>query len=124
MKKIVSALLVFAPLCAYGDWVKVTSALNGAGDIYVDPTTISKTGDVRQALELLDRSTPDQGVLSVTAVLEFDCKDKKLRHNQTTAYSGHMAKGDILGIGAVPDAWQNVASGTVDEVAMNYVCSN
>lgn len=123
MNKILFALLVFAPLSAYGEWVKVTSASNGAGDIYLDPTTISKSGDERQAWELVDRPTPDQGVLSVTAVIEFDCKDKKLRHNQTTAYSGHMAKGDILGINAVPDDWQNVASGTVDEVAMSYACS-
>ena len=120
------ALAIFAlaaPAPALADWVKVIET-----DVvvqYVDPTTITKNGDLRKAWRLQDFKSPTpDGKQSLRILGEYDCKEERMRILFGSSYSGPMASGDslFLGGGNVDD-WDRAPAGTMGELVLKFVCS-
>lgn len=118
----VAALGLAGPASA--EWVKVIET-----DVvvqYVDPTTITKNGDLRKAWRLQDFKSPTpDGKQSMRILGEYDCKGERMRILFGSSYTGPMASGEslFLGGGNVDD-WDRAPAGTMGELVLKFVCSH
>jgi hypothetical protein len=70
------------------------NAQSGTVDVYVDPGTIAKKGDLVQVWHLSDIKSDGAKLSSHASRSEFDCKNKKIRLLYTEVYFGSaMAAG-------------------------------
>ena len=128
MKSIKLTLIIiqiFITTSAWAEWVKVTSGGGGAISYYIDPSKITKHGNIRQTMELIDRTTPDSdGMLSLTGVLDYDCKENKLRWRSETWYDGNMGTGKVLRTDTSIRIWRQEPKGNTGNTLLRYVCSH
>ncbi|MEO8134487.1 MAG: surface-adhesin E family protein [Betaproteobacteria bacterium] len=118
-----TAWLMFAAAPAVADWVKVLET--DIVDQYVDPATIHRDGDLRKAwrLQNLKSPTPD-GQQSLRLLSEYDCKGGRMRILLGSSYTGPMATGQSLFLGAgVESEWDRVPPDSMGELVLKYVCS-
>ena len=89
------ALLILAATSAWADWVKV--AENVDTTFYIDPATIAKSGNIRQAAELRDYAKEERdGARSRRSMVDIDCTAEKLRMLGITDYAEPMGRGKVL----------------------------
>src|SRR6476661_6904689 len=94
---LVIALLLTSSTDAAAGWTKASESQAGTG--YIDAASIVRSGDNATMWELTDYKVvpdPDNPYKSVKRQFEFDCKDKRIRLLSTSAYSGQMAKAEIV----------------------------
>ena len=112
---------------AAAKWVELGSLpANGGLDIYSDPVTMRRSGDLVQMWEMWDFKTTQviaaARVLSVKNQYEYDCKSARRRMLSTAGFSGHMGKGAVVGSGNAPEAWGPVGSGNYMEELWKVAC--
>jgi len=125
MKHMIIAVLSLAASTAWADWVKVTESQTFS--IYLDPATISKSGDMRRAWQLTDYKElvlPER-YLSSLDLLEFDCKEGRRRMLSFSEHSGPMGTGPVRSASSTgaPSPWRNDPPASVGEATRAYVCS-
>lgn len=123
-KAILTLLLAVASGSAAADWVEVDS--DASTTYYIDPTAISRDGNVAQMRELLDyNAVRARGTLryrSSMAQSEYDCKAQKSRTLSLSLHSGNMAAGKTLDRNNNPGKWTPVAPGGASEVLWKIAC--
>ncbi|MCK9388311.1 MAG: hypothetical protein M0Q22_07950 [Sulfuritalea sp.] len=123
-KVILMTLLVAVSGSAMADWVAIDES--SFGKTYVNPGTISKSGDLVKVWELIDlkksQEHDGESFFSLTSEVEYDCVRKSFQVLKTAGISGHMATGSVIAGGAGPRQWNPVAGGTAAERSWRFVC--
>lgn len=123
-KTIVMMLFVVMSGSVMADWVVVDES--SLGKTYVNPSTISKSGDLVKLWELIDfKKAQEHGgesFFSFTTEVEYDCVRKSFQTLKTAGISGHMATGSVIASGSGSRQWQPVAGGTAAERSWRFVC--
>jgi hypothetical protein len=80
--------------------------------IYVNPDTITRTGNRVKMSELFDFKTPEKmaGVshLSFKMHSEFDCTKERKRVDDVTFFSGNMGRGTVVYRNSAEHKWEPV----------------
>jgi len=123
MKKL--TILLFSILISfnsYGEWVEVSTAVNGA-TYHVNTDTIKKNNGYTYYWELNDFITPLSGkYMSGKAYNKGDCGVNRFQLLLLNLYKQPMGKGDNKEIRG-DDKWQYPEPGTVRNSLLNYVCN-
>ena len=98
-KVILTILLVFCSTTAFGAWIKLNSDEIGA--TYVDPHTISRTGNRVTMWSLADYNMAQvlpsgKQYLSTKTHIEFDCKEERVRLLAVYVQSHNLGKGETV----------------------------
>lgn len=121
-KAILTMLLAVVSGGAMAEWVKVSE--NDAAFFYIDPATIRRNGDFRRVWEMRNMKKIDKdGVMSVRALMEYDCKEERSRILSISHHSEPVLGGKMLLSGDDPSTWRYVAPGTVFEDTFKIVCA-
>jgi hypothetical protein len=89
---------------AVAEWVKLGTTNTAVH--YIDPTTVRGDGILRQVWLLQDMVETDlDGVRSVRALQELNCVDGRYRYLSVKAYSGPMARGNLVVEHGMRDGW-------------------
>lgn len=91
---------------------------------YIDPATMQKNGQLRQVLTLQDlKQRGKRGELSMRALMEYDCSEKRVRPISATAHRDQMAVGEIVARISKPAAWNPIAPDSAFATTLRYVCA-
>ncbi len=120
MKKlfIVFSLLFIKP--ALANW----TALTNDDDIkmFIDLSTLSRKGNTYKAWYLANFSDGGQhNHYSSTFVIEIDCKDKRKRTLQSTAWTENNGGGRILGQDSIEE-WKYIAPNSALAISAKLLC--
>ncbi len=126
-KLIVLMLLAMVSSGAAAAWVKIGSVSSSGGyDVYVDRTTIRRSGNMVKMRHMFDYKTVQtvagERYLSATGQNEYDCKHERSRLLYFTWHSGNMGKRDVVTTGNRPSEWTPVPPGSVGEVKWKVAC--
>ncbi len=115
-----SLLVVAAP--AWGAWEMVGETPEQVD--YIERATIYKMGNVRRSWVLQDekKALPD-GVMSVRALWELDCKGKKFRTLELATFAGSMGRGPVLESFSKPGDWNEISPRTNGATIHRIVCA-
>src|SRR5215470_9599379 len=98
------------------------SKANGGTDIYVAPSTISRSGDVVKMWNMFEFKTVQVAdrtrYFSTKNQHEFDCKRRRMRMLSTTGYAGHMGNGSVVAFDNTPFPWESPAPGGFADVCL------
>ena len=129
MKKLFLLLLIVTSTTASADWEKIKRPTETATEKFIDTKTIRQTGPMntmRRVWELSNLATRSSSkVLSIKALMEYDCKDRRTRVIDEITFSEHGAQGDNLtatGNDGKPGLWTGLSKGSISEIIFNRVC--
>jgi hypothetical protein len=92
----------------------------GGTEIYYDPITMQRSGNMVKMWEMWDfKTTQDIGgqrVLSVSSRYEYDCKSARRRMLSTAGFSGHGGKGVVVDTGTALGPWESLPPGYIEEL--------
>jgi hypothetical protein len=121
----VATLMLVSNAARAADW----AATAEAGDFvhYIDTANIKSDGDIRQAWLLTEwKSRSVSGVLSQRSLMEFDCKNARVRTlpDSESYHSGPMGTGNVIKSSLTPNyEWADIAPFTPGSVTLKVVCS-
>ena len=120
MRAALTVALALAASPAWAEWLKMGEVPDAI--LYIDPSSIHEDGAFSTLLTLdeLKMAGPG-GELSMQFLREFDCRQKRVRVVDASAFSGSMATGRILGREG-GGRWNSVAPGTTGEDILRFVC--
>jgi hypothetical protein len=120
VRAVLTALLVLAACPAGAEWLKMGEVPDAV--LYIDPASIreDRTFSTLSTLDDLKVAGPG-GELSMRFVREFDCRQKRVRVIDASAFSGAMGTGRILGSES-GGRWHDVVPGTTGEDILRFVC--
>ncbi|MEP6610089.1 MAG: surface-adhesin E family protein [Burkholderiaceae bacterium] len=112
---------------AAAKWVELGSLpAYGGTDIYSDPVTLRRSGDMVTMWEMWDFKTPQviggQRVSSVKNQYEYDCKRARRRMLATAGFPAHMGKGPVVGSGNRTDAWESAPPSNYTGELLKIAC--
>lgn len=124
-KAILKTLLGLASSTAMAAWTEI-----GANDLsytYVDPATISRTGDRVKMWHLLDFNAVQSKVtgtryMSERLQYEYDCKEKRARMLNALAQSRNMGRGAVVEDNWNSQQWEPVPPGGLINYLWKYAC--
>jgi hypothetical protein len=89
-----------------------SSAANGGMDVYVDRSTIRKSGSLARMWDLWDfksaHAFEGKPFLSVRNQYEYDCASMRRRMLSTRGFAQHMGRGAMVGSGDAVLAWEPI----------------
>ena len=121
MKQLTLVLLSLATASAWAEWTLVGEVeIKERLTVYVDPATISKTGDIVKMWGMYDFSASKllrgKGEYrSIKFQNEFDCSQRRFRVLSLSWYAGNMGSGEPISSSNVGTQWTPASSGTADE---------
>jgi hypothetical protein len=134
MRAVLILLLFFAAAPALADWVRIGQTektvlyvMSDKTVFYIDPSTVTKDGNLRKVWEIHDLS--DKGPLGERSILiqvEYDCAEKLMRPLHASAKSRPMAQGEILKVEAPAEDWITLRPGKDGDIflkILNTVCA-
>ena len=112
---------------AIAEWVAI-----GKNDMvvtYVDQSTRRQNGNLVKMWTLQDLARPkkvgkDKPYLSSMTQFEFDCKEEQTRLLAITAYSGNMAKGEVIKNITSTSQWSPIVPGSANQFQWEKACLN
>ena len=115
-------LLTIMNSSVMAEWVQVGE--NEDYNVYVDPTTIRKSGNTVRIWSLHDykRAKGSIPYMSSTLEREHDCKEKRGQQLFLAFYSKNMGKGATIWKDTELRNWRQVTSDTVKETVWKYAC--
>ena len=126
---LLALLCVVASTSVSAEWMKIGAARNDSPDIFIDTETIRQTGPMntmRRVWELhhLAARAPNRA-LSLKKLVEYDCKDRRVRVLGESSFTEHWAQGDVLA-STVHDSqsakWAAVGTRGVSQTLFKRVC--
>ncbi len=80
-------------------WTKIGRVEDNTADLYINKSTVKKDGQFRKINAMFDKDEPSglYDVLSQTAIVEFNCKERTMSSGSYSLYTGHMGSGDKVG---------------------------
>ena len=131
MKKLLlTLLLAIVSSSAMAEWVKVGEAVWRDGShysVYVDPTTIRKSGNMVKMWLLYDYGTVQKHTgssmlfASVKGQSEYDCKEEQSRILYQVLFSKNMGKGKRITM-RDPDKWGPIEPNTIGVETWKFAC--
>ncbi len=125
-KLLLTLILTLVSTSAMAEW---TWAVEDAGvgiTVYVDRTSISKTGNIVKMLTLVDfkavQGKSKSKFLSQKEQDEYDCKDEKIRILTFSQHSKNMGAGEVVFSDSVSSKWLPVAPRSSNEVLWEIAC--
>src|SRR5258706_16177264 len=110
-------VLAAQPACA--EWLKMGEVPDAV--LYIDPASIHEDGAFSTVLTLDDLKVAGPGgELSMKFLREFNCKKKRVRVVDASAFSGPMGTGRVLGSEG-GGRWSGVLPGTTGEDILRVV---
>jgi hypothetical protein len=101
-----------APVAAKWELLGTWDSSLGAVDLYLDRTTIHKSGQVAQMWELLDFKSPrafeGKHFLSVRNQYAYDCASQRRRMLSTRGFTDHMGRGNVIASDDTGLAWEAI----------------
>jgi hypothetical protein len=122
------AIILFCllPLAdTHAEWLMVepNSSVPDSFVVYVDSDSIANKRDrmtVRVLLNMRHRS--DNGVASVIAVDEYDCKAERMRTHSMSSFSEIDGKGALVREFKTVGDWVKIGNGKINEAVLDSVC--
>ena len=124
MKKLLTIFLLLFSINGYCEWTRVGNSEDKDITIYIDKSTIKRVGGYIRVWSLWDMQKPNNKMLSMMSLEEYDCSNEKKRVIQLAGYTGRMAGGNSVGTQQGDNNWSFVAPGTVGTNIHNEVCKN
>jgi hypothetical protein len=94
---------------------------------YIDPSTIKTVdGNLRRVSELLDFKKPDpqfKGEGSHSFLVEYDCRNKRVRVVSVTGHSERMGAGRITNSANPKPTWAQIAPRSHHVKQLRMVCT-
>ena len=120
MRAVLMALLVLAACSVSAEWLKMGEVPDAV--LYIDAASVRMDGafSTLSTLDDLKVAAPG-GELSMRFLREFDCRQKRVRVVEASAFSGTMGTGRILGSEG-GGGWNDVVPGTTGEDIFRFVC--
>lgn len=111
----------------YAEWVSISFTKKESDyDVYADPDTIRRKGDLVKMWILYDYKTLQlaAGVahLSDSIQLEANCTEKLQRRLAYTWWSGNMGGGNVVFSYSGEGNWMPVGAGTVGHTVWSFAC--
>ncbi|HEY6260089.1 MAG TPA: surface-adhesin E family protein [Nitrospiraceae bacterium] len=113
---------------AHAEWRPISNA-EGAGGfmIYVDPTTLHRTGDLVKMWVLYDfkfvQTSEGKSYLSATWQQQFDCAAERSRHLAYKYYSNNIGQGNVVvARDDQANKWSPVPPRSAAAILWNIVC--
>lgn len=125
MKRLLSGLVlsVFAT-AASAEWVLVGA--NDRMNVYADPATKSRAGNIVRMWALTDREKPNviggKAYHSARFYYQYECIEKTSQQLQASAFAGKMLTGEVVFVDNDPGNKSFIAPGTIDDAKLNYAC--
>jgi hypothetical protein len=121
-------LLLLGSGLAYAEWVSISlTKMEGGYDVYADPDTIRRNGNLLKMWILYDYKTLQlaTGVahLSDSIQLEANCTEKLQRSLAYRWWSGNMGNGNVAFSYSAEGNWIPIRPGTVGHTVWSFVCS-
>ena len=121
-------LLFLYSVPAYAEWVWVSFTKSEGGyDVYADPDTIRRKGELVKMWVLYDFRTIQLATglayLSNRTQLQSNCADELERRIEVTWFSGNMANGNEVFTNSNESKWSPVAPGSVGQSLWKFACS-
>jgi hypothetical protein len=121
MRSLLTFSLLLSAAPAWAEWVKSGESKDVV--YYVDPASIRKEGSVRRFWAVQDmRESSPGGIMSIRALEEYDCAERKFRYLSISAHSGPMAGGQILLADNLADEWSHLPPGAASSTIQKIVC--
>lgn len=125
-KLLLALMLALASTSAMAEWTWVVEDAGIGITVYVDRTTINKTGNIVKMLTLTDFKTvkgkAKSKFLSQTEQAEYDCKDEKIRILSLSQHNKNMGTGEVVFSYNTPSKWMPAAPGSANEVLWEIAC--
>ena len=131
MRNAILMILLVVSGCAMFKWIKIgDSSADGGYNIYADPATVSRSGDLVKMWELNDYKTAQASAsgsrfLSSRAQIEYDCKEARMRQLFSTRYSGNMGEGEIAYVNddGTSGTWRPVSPDSLSAKNRKVACA-
>lgn len=120
------AVFCLLPLAeTHAEWLLVEPNSNAPDPfvVYVDSESIAIKRDRMKVRVLLNmRHRTDDGVASVIAVDEYDCKAERMRTHSMTSYAEIDGKGALVREFKTVGDWVKIGTGKINEAVLDSVC--
>jgi isoleucyl-tRNA synthetase len=125
-KALLAMLALLAPFTAQAEWQKVTTT--DSGTVYIEDSSIKRTGAIRSFWSLLDYKTPQKAqrgafYVSTRTHMEMDCRKELVHILQFSMHTGPMLTGEIIDTQGVMREWQSIPPDTPLINVFRFVCS-
>ena len=116
------------PASSKWDRVAVNPALviSDEVDVYVDRSTIIRSGNLVTMWDLLDFHTKQtvagDWYFSSKTHSEYDCKNKQVRELKRSRYAGMMGDGKVIYSNSDTTKWEPITPGTFGETLWKIAC--
>jgi len=125
MRKVISMmLLAVLSNSVMAELINVGSNENTT--IYVDPSTVKKTGNTATMWHLTDFKTAQQDMgekyMSAKDQNEYDCKEIKSRRRAYSQHSKNMGKGKVVYSDTFTSRWKPVPPDSGIEILWKFAC--
>lgn len=119
-------LLISNSSSVMAEWARFGASGDGNTTIYVDSSTIRRTGYTVKMWAMYDGKRLNTNFaipfMSMNLQSEYDCKDERLRTLSQSNLSGNMGGGTVVYIDSKPSAWRPFSPGSIDEGLWKYAC--
>ncbi len=128
MNRLTSAIALALLCCnAQANWERI--AEDSAGDIYVDATTIRRTGALTTMLSLTNLKPPKGSsdamwFKSIAQLDDYDCAGRRVRLKRFSMYSEAMGAGKLVSTSEQDKPWVAVDAGSWNERKLLIACTN
>ena len=109
----------------HAEWLLVepNSSVPDPFVVYVDSESIATKRDRMTVRVLLNmRHRTDDGVASVIAVDEYDCRTERMRTHTMTSYADIDGKGAVVREFKTIGDWVKIGAGKINEAVLDSVC--
>lgn len=122
----VSALLALVPVSdTHAEWLLVEPN-NSTPDpfvVFIDSESITHKRDRMTVRVLLNmRHRTDDGIASVIAVDEYDCRAERMRTRSMVSYAETDGKGAVVREFKTVGEWVKIEAGKINEAVMDSAC--
>ena len=121
-------LLLLGSGLAYVEWVSISlTKMEGGYDVYADPDTICRNGNLVKIWILYDYKTLQSATgvahLSDSTQMEANCTEKLQRRLAYRWWSGNMGVGNVVFSYSAEGNWIPIGPGTVGHTVWSFACS-
>jgi hypothetical protein len=110
---------------ATAEWVSIGD--QGPAEVFIDKTTITRTGDMAKMWTLQELKTPGSAggaaYVSLKRQDEFDCKEPRTRGVQIAAYPQPKGEGKPVASEKGSGSWSKIVPGSTNEVLWKIACA-
>lgn len=124
---LIITLLVLSSGPVSAAWI-LTSGNDETGlQVYIDPDSIRRNGDLAKMWQLLDYKTVQtvagDSLLSMKRFSEYDCIAERTRMLGYTWFSGNMGSGKVVFSTPEVQQWEPIGSRSINRTLWRFACS-